>query len=688
MNSRTAFRAAWGQQVFAVSLVALSIVLIGDGHLGWRHIADAVVFLLFTTVGLLVAIRQPRNVVGWLLCGTGDIGLVGDVSEQYARFGLAAHPGKLPGTDLMAWLAGWTPPVGVALMVAAVLLFPDGRLPSRQWRFTAWLGLCAAIALTLTLGGAPTPDPARFPKAALPFGMTGMRFPLFHWVGTIAFLVGLGCVVAYIAAVMVRLRHATGDERAQIKWVTFASALVGAGFVVSGLLSLLAGVDISWSIVIIGALPVAIGVAMFKYRLYDIDVVISKTLVYGLLATFIAVTYAGVVVGVGAAIGARARPPIALSIASTAFAAVVFQPVRARLERTANRLVYGPHHTPYEVLAAFSERIGQGLTEDLPSDVAAMVAEGTGASDASVWLVIRGELRPVASWPARALPKGPIPLLDGFLPTVPGASRTIPVRHRGQLLGAIAVTSRTSGPLTPSETKLLADLAAQAGVAFRNMQLIAELKAARHRIITAQDAERRRLERDIHDGAQQRLVTLALAIRMARIRPDLAHEVGPLLDTAAGQLSAAVAELRDLARGIYPPVLAEEGLGTALQTVAERAAIPTRVAGVPAGRLPASVEATAYLFVTSALADAAEMGASSLTVQAEHTRERLTVEVTPAEPAAGSNSREGPGFPVLSDLADRVAALDGWLEFAPRQEGYGAVRLVIPCESLEPAMVR
>lgn len=682
MTPRAAVRLAWTQEALAVALLALSILLVGVGDLGWQHVADSVVFLPFTTVGLLVAARHPRNPIGWLLCGAGQLGLVGQIAEAYARHGLARRSASLPGVDLMAWLADWVPPVGLTLIAFAVLLFPDGRLPSRRWRPVAWLYGGTAGALTVTLAAAPHPDPIRFPTASAPFGITGLPYPVFVWVGNLAFLAFLAGDLACVAAMPLRLRRARGDERAQLKWVTYATVLVGVTVVTSGLLSVITNLDTAPLVLVVPLLPVAVGVAIFKYRLYDIDSLISKTLAYTALVAFIAVVYVAVLVGVGSFVGHRAEPHLAVSLIATAVVAVAFQPVRERVERLANRLVYGTRVTPYQVLAAFSQRIEQPFAaQELPALMARMLAKGTGATQTAVWLVVGDELRRAASWPTQAGAAARIPLAASAPLVVPGASRTIPVQHQGQLLGALTLIKPYTEPPTPTEDRLLADLAARAAVAFRNIQLIEQLRASRQRIVARQDAERRRLERDIHDGAQQRLVTLALALRMARIGPDLPPALSQPLDDAGEQLTIALTELRELARGIYPPVLADEGLGPALAAVVERSAIPAAIVSVPVHRLPAPVEATAYLVVTHALADATQWGATSVTVNARHSSGRLVVEVAPVAGHPDSIDADGAGFPSLHGLADRIAALDGRLDLRPRPDSYPTATVVIPCES-------
>ena len=216
-------------------------------------------------------------------------------------------------------------------------------------------------------------------------------------------------------------------------------------------------------------LYVAIGVAILKHRLYDIDVIINKAVVYGILGAFITVVYVAIVVVVGAFIGATQF----LSLVATAIVAIAFQPARDRAKRTANRVIYGKRATPYEVLSGFSEHVSETYGgEDILPRMARLLAEGTGATDATVWLRVDDEMRPAASWPVpAAAATRPSRRTDDGLPAFPDVDAAVAVRHGSDLLGALTVTKPPSDPILPEEDKLLADLAAQAGLVLENFRL-------------------------------------------------------------------------------------------------------------------------------------------------------------------------------------------------------------------------
>jgi signal transduction histidine kinase len=415
------------------------------------------------------------------------------------------------------------------------------------------------------------------------------------------------------------------------------------------------------------ALPVGAAVAIFKYRLYDIDLVISRTLVYGALAMFITAVYVGIAVGIGALVGGGGKPNLALSILATAIVAVGFQPLRERLQRVANRLVYGKRATPYEVLSQFSERVAESYaTDEVMPRMARILAEGTGAHRVDVWLRSRNSWRDVAVWPLDATPADPVQLTNGMLPSTDRASRIVEVRHQGELLGALGVNKRGGETLTPVEEKLLSDLADQAGLVLKNVGLtsdlearLAELRASRQRLVTAQDEERRRLERNLHDGAQQHLVALKVKLGLAEM---LLERDPTQAESALKQLKSdadeALETLRDLARGIYPPLLAEKGLADALASQARKATVRVTVDADGIGRYTQEVEAAVYFCCLEALQNIEKYAHAS----------NVHLHLSDLDGAVGFEvSDDGDGFDVgstkrgagLTNMADRLDALGG-----------------------------
>jgi len=369
---------------------------------------------------------------------------------------------------------------------------------------------------------------------------------------------------------------------------------------------------------------VTIVIGILKYRLYDIDVIISRTLVYGSLAIFITAVYVGIAVGIGTVVGSGGKPNLGLSILATAIVAVGFQPVRERMQKIANRLVYGKRATPYEVLSEFSGRVAESYASDevLPR-MARVLGEGTGAVLAEVWLGNDDVLRRAAAFPLHSSVIAAVQV-DSIAPTIPDADRTVEVRHQGELLGALTVTKRRGESLTPIEIKLMDDLAHQAGLVLKNVGLTADLqarlddlRASRQRLVAAQDNERRRLERNLHDGAQQYLVAIKVKLGLVGILatkdPEKARATVVALKLDADE---ALENLRDLARGIYPPLLADKGLAVALESHARKATVPVQVHADGFGRYPQETEAALYFCTLEALQNVQKYArASGATVQ-------------------------------------------------------------------------
>ncbi len=422
------------------------------------------------------------------------------------------------------------------------------------------------------------------------------------------------------------------------------------------------------------AIPIACAVAVFKHGLYEIDVVINKTVVVGVLAVFITVVYVGLVVGLGSVFRQSSNAGTFLSVVATAVIALAFQPVRAWARRLADRLVYGDRATPYEVLSQFSERMaGAYAVDDILPTMARVMGEGTGAVRADVWLCVGTSLRLSASWPpAAGAVEAPVPdlaLRDGELPPMHGATLAVPVRHQGDLLGALSLVKPPAEPLTHAEDKLVGDLAAQAGLVLRNARLTAELvvrleelQASRQRIVTAQDQARRRLERNIHDGAQQQLVALAIKLRLAnQLMAKDPERARQLLDELGGEMTQALGDLRDLARGIYPPLLSDQGLVAALDARARAAPFPVSVDSGGIRRYPQDVEAAVYFCCLEALQNATKYSeASSLTITLDCGEDWLSFEVI--DDGRGFDPATVPTGSGLTNMRDRVEALGGDLE--------------------------
>ena len=317
--------------------------------------------------------------------------------------------------------------------------------------------------------------------------------------------------------------------------------------------------------------------------------------------------------------------------------------------------------------------------------MARVLGEGVGAERADVWLKVDDGLRDVAVWPPDAARLGVVPFREGDVPVLEGADRVYRVEHAGELLGALAVRKPASDPISPADDKLISDLAAQAGLVLRNVRLTEELRsrlddlrAAQKRIVAAQDRERRRLERNIHDGAQQQLVALTVKARLARTLTGRdPTKVAEMLTQIEGETQDALEDLRDLARGIYPPLLADKGLEAALTAQARKSAVSVDVRAEGIDRYPEEIEAAVYFSALEALQNVAKYAdASRATVTLRRANGSLAFIV--ADDGKGfdpSVTGYGTG---LQGIADRLGALDGALEVSSRPGSGTTVRGRLP----------
>jgi signal transduction histidine kinase len=298
--------------------------------------------------------------------------------------------------------------------------------------------------------------------------------------------------------------------------------------------------------------------------------------------------------------------------------------------------------------------------------MARLLSEGTGATEVVVWLRLGNELRPAAVWPQDAPMPPPIALLDGGrLPEFPDVTAVAPVRH-SELLGALTVLKPPKEPVTPAEQRLIDDLAAQAGLVFRNFQLIEDLRSSRQRLVTAQDEERRRLERNLHDGAQQQLVALSVRLKLARnlAQTDTAR-ADELMSELEEEVQQALSDLRDLAHGIYPPVLADRGLVEALRSQMARATVDARLETGDIGRYPQEIEAAVYFCVLEALQNVAKYArATDVVVRLREDRGELAFAVE--DNGKGFDTRTTRHGAGLQNMEDRLSALGGSLEVRSR----------------------
>ena len=677
--------AAW----LLVTVLALAGAILTGIVLGELAVSDAVANLggslaavVYATLGALV-LRRAGNRIGWILLGVGAGLAIMCLTSSYAIEGLT-HPGTFPAPEVVGLLAEWFFVPNVLAFGFMALLFPSGTLPSPRWRPLTWvIFLITALAMIgflvrprLVALPAPGGVSLTFPN---PWGIRSLGPVLSHlFIGTpneLAVLL-VPLLAASFVSLIIRYRAGGQEARQQIKWFALAGVAALACQLAAALASAASHDASSWVVTVANAamtvlvlfgFPAAITVAILRHGLYAVDVIINRALVYGLLSAGVTAIYVGIVVGIGTLAGVRGGP--VLTAAAAVAIAVLFQPARRRAQLLANRVVYGERATPYQVLADFAQDMAGQLDVDLALHrMAAVLAGAVGATRVEVWTRIGQQLHPRVMWPPGSARPAPVPLTgDSRLPGLE-ATRAASVRYGDELLGALTVRKPRTEPMSAADDKLLQHLASQAGLVLRNVRLTDELKAtiddlraSRRRLVQAQDSERQRLERNLHDGAQQQLTALAMMLSLLEGAAQDPGEVTELTGQMRTGLQAALEDLRALARGIYPPLLADQGLAAALRAQATRVPLPVSVEADGIGRYPRDAEAAVYFCALEALQNVARYAhASRVTITLSCPDGcQLTFAVT--DDGAGFDTTTATQGTGLQGMADRLAALGGTL---------------------------
>jgi signal transduction histidine kinase len=619
----------------------------------------------YTTIGALIASRT-RNPIGWLLMLIGAGFLLGGFTDEYLAWAIPRGMGEQPFAVVAGWITNWAFVLVGFPIPWILLLFPDGKLPTPRWRPVAIAILILEVVLLLGVIVHPGPIDADY-EGRVPLNPTGIPAleglldPLLSIAGFTLLAIGF----LTVAALVLRYRRSVGEQRQQMRWFVAAVALA-TPLLIGGIVT---GIGLGpdettplntvlffafFSVLAVG-LPGACAIAILRYRLYEFDLVVKKTVLYTVVALVLIAIFAVFAVLVGRAF-IEANP---LAIMGSIAIGLLFWPVVRLARRIADRVVYGGRATPYEVLTEFSDRVaGSYASEDVLPRMARILADAVGARRAVVWLHVGNELRPAGIASDDHEPGTAVPLVGDGIPGLP-EDAAVEVRDQGELLGALSVSMPANDPINPSKERLVRDLASQAGLVLRNVRLIEELRASRQRLVVAQDAERRRLERNIHDGAQQQLVALTVKLRLLQQLterdPARAHVMAGQLQSEA---TSALEDLRDLARGIYPPLLADEGLRAALDAQARKAPVPVTVECDDLGRFSQDVEAAIYFSCLEALTNVAKY-AEATQVRISLARSDGVLTFAIADDGVGFDPSAATNGTGLQGIADRLDALGG-----------------------------
>lgn len=603
-----------------VAIVLGRVFRIAPGTNGFLLLDFPVVAAVtFTLVGGLMVPRQPHNPIGWLFIAIGLSDALGVLGASFM------------GYHWMAWLYGWSPGVAYGLLPLTLLVFPDGHLPSRAWRPAPWVA-ATCLGVVVVSSAVPTwvhPTPRSRPEIWL-----------------LAFQVGFaGLLVSMVVAVgslIARWRRADGDTRQQLKWLAFGAAFIPVGTILDYFF--VPGTSVFAAVTV----PAAAAMAILKYRLYDIDLFINRSLVWATATLLVVGAYIGIVVVLGAAFpgGTRWREVVVVGVI-----AVVFAPLRERLQRGANRLLYGDRDDPYAVISRLGHRLEQAVD---PTAILPRIAE-----------TVAGALQ---------LPYVAIELSEGAdgerLVATHGRRVSQPeafaMAYQGQVIGRLLVTPRSSSqPFTAAERKLLEDLGRQAGLAAHAVVLTADLQRSRAQLVRSREEERRRLRRDLHDGIGPTLAGMTMQVGAARALLAVdTDQVEGVLGAMEQQLQTCIREIRQLVDDLRPSTLDHLGLTGAIRhhikafiadqggsTVETTLAAPDDL-----GELPAAVEVAAYRIATEAITNTVRHAAAShcnIQLTLDH---GLLVEVTDNGIGLPDHYQAGIG---LTSMRERTEELGG-----------------------------
>ena len=632
----------------------------------------------FASVGVVVAVRRRSHQIGWLFLGMGLIAALTGFGFQYAvRAGVTA-PGSLPAGWLLAAITAWTWPLSFAGLGFVLVLFPDGGLPSPRWRPVAWaLGLSFGAAF---VWGVVRPEPIDLSVLTVdnPLGIALLERlvgePLERQLGWAVLLVWVVTILACLLAPFLRWRQAGWEARQQLKWLALVAAMSAVLAVAGFLLTLTDVAPVLGGLLLVAALtglgvgiPLAAGAAILRHRLYEIDRILNRSLVYAVLTACVIAAYVGLVSVLGGLLSTRAS--LGLSLVATVVVAVLFEPARRRIQLGVDRLLFGERRNPSAVLARLG-RLGRLEATLAPELVLGSVAQTVASALRLPYAAV--ELR----WP-----EGTLQAVHGDPVAEPVAA---PLVYQQEPVGRLLVSPRTPGErFTGVERRLLDDLAGQVALVASAVRLTVDLQHARERLVLGREEERRRLHRDLHDGLGPTLAGVVLGLdAVGRALGGEQVAVQQLVGRLKADVQAAVADTRRLVYELRPPALDALGLVAALRKQAASLGLdgqclqvqveaPDRLDG-----LPAAVEVAAYRIALEALTNARRHAqARRCQVRLALLDDGLRIEVRddgrglPADPA------EGVG---LASMRERAAELGGWCQIEPAPNGGTSVRAWLP----------
>jgi signal transduction histidine kinase len=658
-----------GWAIFALTAAALAAGLALDLHLrAYSTLVYHFVDVALALIAVLLTTRRPEHPISWVLALTAFGWALGGIAHPYAVEALVANPGSLPGGMAAAWIDNWLPALALPMSVLLVLM-PDGRLASRRW----WPAP-AAVAVGTLLGSfavsaSPTFDLGTTRRIENPLALDTPAVIGAGIAGAILVIAGL---VASLAVFVMRYRASDGDERQQLRWVGtslgLALPLAVAGAFLWGSVP---GAEVLPALAFL-LLPTGIAVAVLKYRLYEIDLVVNRALVYGVMTVGIVGSYVASVGLIGATLSRRGD--LVASLVVTGIVAVCFQPLRERVQRFVNRRMYGERDDPYVALAGLGRKLASSVQREV---ILPTVVDTIGQTLALryVGLVVAGQ---------SGSGEGGAAAEYG---TPGGDVLTLPLTHQSTLVGELRIAPRAGERLRERDRRLIADLAPQVAAAVHAVGLSLELRLARQHLIELREEERRRIRRDLHDGLGPALAGLTFTLEAVRnlTSSDL-QRADALLVSATDQVQTMIGDVRRLIYGLRPPTLDQLGLTASLRALATRESFPDTHVAIEAPSsippLPAAVEVAAYWIAQEALTNVkrhARARNCSLRVAVEPTALRLEI----TDDGRGL-SRESAGIGLYT-MKERAAEIGGTCEISSRNGGGTLVAASLPRRTSEGA---
>ncbi|MGH3912131.1 MAG: GAF domain-containing sensor histidine kinase [Pseudonocardiaceae bacterium] len=647
---------AWRQFAIAVAAtLGVAVIIVGQwtGGSSVRDDTSTVILGLavpFAVLGWLVLMSIPRHPVGRLMTAAGLSGGVYLVA--------ASWPAWLP----LAWLSqwGWWPSTG--LIILAILLFPDGAVPSPRWRPVAGVILAGTAIATITFAVGAFDQPRAF--------LTDYQTPLAPW-AQLLFMIGVGAVLltligalGALGSLWYRWRHADADLRRQLACLLPGAIVFPVGYALNftefhGTWAIVG----TWAIAAAIAIPLGMTVAILRYRLYDVDLIVNRTIVWLLMTALVLVGFVAIVIILSNVLSLLPRETS--SLMAIGLVVVTFQPLHRKVQRGVDRLLYGDRDDPYLVIARLGEVLGRTVD---PTAVMPLVT-GTIAQSLQVPYVAV-ELQEH---------DGPVLVAEHGRPL--NMTESFDMVSHGKHIGRLIIARRSTGSrFSRHERRLLRDAALQASVAAEATRLNRDLQTSRERLVTAREEERRRLRRDLHDGLGPSLAGMSMQVRAARklLPPTDDSRAASILDALATDLKSCTTEVRQLVDELRPPAL-DRGLDAALHTECRRfnadgLSVRCEVDGSLEG-LPAAVEVATFRIVAEALTNVARHSQATICHVRVRRNGALYVEIIDDGIGITSSARAGVG---LNSMRERAAELGGDCQIGPAPGGGTSVRLELP----------